>query len=234
MNKKILAIDTSSPVLVLALSEGPHVKWRATESGQWKHIETILPRIDSGLSRCGWTLDEIDVIACGIGPGSFTGLRVGIAVVKALSLVKKKKIVAVSTFESIAAGFSEDGDLGIMLDARRGKFYYEQFKIRAERRIKRSGACVISARQLIARFKRRRSPITVSGDGIAAYGQQLTRECPKRCIFAPETLWSPQSDPVIACACEKIKNSDYVKVPALLPLYMCLSAAEEAQKKRKR
>lgn len=234
MHKKILALDTSSPLLVLAFSEGPRVKWRSTEAGQWKHIETILPRIDLGLNRCGWTLDEIDVIACGIGPGSFTGLRVGIAVVKALSLAKQKKIVAVSSFESIAAGFSEDGDLGVMLDARRGKIYYAQFKIRAERRFERSGACVLSVRQLIARFKRRHSPITVSGDGIAAYGQQFKRECPQKCVYAPETLWSPQADPVIACACEKIKKSEFVKVPALLPSYMCLSAAEEAQKKRKR
>jgi tRNA threonylcarbamoyladenosine biosynthesis protein TsaB len=234
MGNKILGIDTSSPALVLALADGEEVLWHARETHQWQHIERILPHIDEGLTCCGWTLDDLDTIACGIGPGSFTGLRVGIAVVKALSLAKKKKIVALSSLESIAAGFSHDGDTGVLLDARRGKTYYAQFTLRSRRLVQTTAACLISPRQLIARLKRRRRVILLSGDGLKTYGEQIKSHCGKHCVFAPEKAWFPRAEAVIACAREKIKHGEYVKVPALLPAYMSLSPAEEARKKQKR
>jgi len=234
MNKKILAVDTSSHVLALALSEGRDKLWEINETQQFRHIELIMPLIESGLKECKWTLRDVDIIVCGLGPGSFTGLRVGIAVVKALALAGGQKIVTVSSLDVIAHGCNKDCELGVLIDARREKIYYAQFVIKKGVVCQKGKDSLISCHQLISRINKRSSKILLAGDGIRSYGKSIKSECPKKVIFAREDLWYPHGSSIVESAQSKIKKNEYTPIPALLPQYMRLTPAEEARQKKKR
>jgi len=125
----LLAIETSTP-------EGGAALWRdgralAVEEndGSATHSVRLMPAIDAMLRRAALRLSDLDGIAVSAGPGSFTGLRIGMALAKALAMACGKPIAAVSTLEALAWRFAEPGRLAApMLDARRGEVYAALFR----------------------------------------------------------------------------------------------------------
>ena len=98
---QILALDTSTEVCAVALGNGVDWRERSEVAGQ-RHSELLLPMIRALLAECGVTLKELDGIAFGAGPGSFTGLRIACGVAQGLALGASLPVVAVSTLEAIA------------------------------------------------------------------------------------------------------------------------------------
>lgn len=90
------------------------------------HSETMIPRIDKVLIQSGLTLRDIDIYACGIGCGSFTGIRVAISTVKGLNAACPKKLVQVNTLETFA--YTNDGRKEILMDAGGGRWYYAAYE----------------------------------------------------------------------------------------------------------
>ncbi len=123
----ILAIDTSSDRMVVALSVGEELFWRVGEDGAKKHNSQIIPTIEEVLESGGISVGDIDYFACVVGPGSFTGIRIGVSCVKALAFACGKKCVAISAFEELAYGVN-DSDFYVCIDCGHGSFYYAKFK----------------------------------------------------------------------------------------------------------
>lgn len=99
---KILAIDTASKVASVAIIENNHVIEQMNDNTEKEHSITLMPMIKEILEKANITLDDIDLIATNIGPGSFTGIRIGIATAKALSDVKKIPTISVNSLEAQA------------------------------------------------------------------------------------------------------------------------------------
>jgi tRNA threonylcarbamoyladenosine biosynthesis protein TsaB len=118
----ILGLDTSSPVCAIALCEGEHVLYEdARETGQ-RHAEELLPRIVTALQSTQLELGKLALIAVGIGPGSFTGLRVGLATAKGLALGTGIPLRGVSSLQALAYRVSQPGEHVItMIDAGKGE-----------------------------------------------------------------------------------------------------------------
>lgn len=126
---KILAFDASAAVGAVALTDGDKCVCSQRTQGAHTHSETLLPLAQSALLQAGWSVPDIDLFACAVGPGSFTGVRIAVSLAKGLAFPGDKPCVGVSSLEALAyplKGF--DGVICPMLDARRGNVYNALFK----------------------------------------------------------------------------------------------------------
>lgn len=130
---RILALDTATHLGTVALLEERggqlHVLAEASASVDSRHGETLLPHLTDVLSRGGSRPEDLTMIAVGIGPGSFTGVRVGLATAKGLALALAIPLVGVSTLDVVAAGAGDHPSLLVLLDAKKGEVFgarYEQ------------------------------------------------------------------------------------------------------------
>lgn len=120
----ILAIDTSTEYLTVAVTKDGKVAARFHRKIGRNHSTMLVPTIDGLLKRARMKLKDLDAFAVGIGPGSFTGLRIGIATIKALAYSLKKPIAPVPTFDAIAENVKHfKGVIVPILDARKSKVY---------------------------------------------------------------------------------------------------------------
>ena len=124
MSCLLLALETASPYASVALLEGERLIAEVGASGTRPHSARVLPAIHSLLELAGARVSDLDGYAVSVGPGSFTGLRVGVATVKGLAFGDAVPVAAVSTLEALASS-AHVGDLPVLacLDARRGEVY---------------------------------------------------------------------------------------------------------------
>lgn len=122
----ILGVDTSLPLLSVALLRDEQVLGAVTLEGKGSRNEKLLPAIDWLLTESGTSREAIDLFAVTRGPGSFTGVRIGLATIQGLALVLRRPVCAMSTHEAIAAVLP--GEVTIVDEAGRGEFYVSRFK----------------------------------------------------------------------------------------------------------
>jgi len=132
----LLAYDTSSDVLSIALYTNGKKRRSLHREAFAGHSSMLVPEIEKMIRASRFKLEELDVIAVGLGPGSFTGLRVGMAVAKTMVFALRAQIIGVSSLEARArTALSEDGDIAVALDAKKSKIYGAIYR-RAEGRFK--------------------------------------------------------------------------------------------------
>ena len=120
----LLALETSSESGGVALLEGDEILGEAPIGGREpQHAAALLPAVDALLAGAGRQLDEVDLIAVSVGPGSFTGLRIGLATALGLCFGTGRQIVPVPTLAALAASAGDVSPIAPMLDARRGQLY---------------------------------------------------------------------------------------------------------------
>jgi tRNA threonylcarbamoyladenosine biosynthesis protein TsaB len=124
----ILAIDTSGSVCTVAVLHDDKILAEAYVDNKKTHSRSLAPMIDEWLSRGDLRLSEIDLLACAIGPGSFTGLRIGVSTIKAFCHALNKKCVGVNTLDALAQNlFGEKRIVCPIIDARRGEVYSSSY-----------------------------------------------------------------------------------------------------------
>ena len=130
---KILSIDTSSSICSVAILEDTKIIKEMHNFSEKEHSETLMPMIDELFKTSNLSLDNIGLIACSVGPGSFTGIRIGIATVKAFADAKNIPVVGVNSLEAMAyLGVSQkgDGEYVSILDARNDNVYFAIYKMK--------------------------------------------------------------------------------------------------------
>ncbi len=124
-----LAIDTTANTASAALLKGGRLLSLYTVNGLLTHSETMLPMIENMLSKCALTADDIDLYAVSEGPGSFTGVRIGVSLIKGLAFNKNKPCVGVSTLAALARNLDGFGGYTVpVMDARRNQVYTAVFR----------------------------------------------------------------------------------------------------------
>lgn len=125
----VLALDSTALVGSVALCENNHLLAECTLNTGNTHSETLLPTLEFVLKACGVTVDDIDLFACTVGPGSFTGVRIGASTVKGIAFGKGKPCVGVSTLEALATNAKAfDGIICPCMNARREQVYNALFE----------------------------------------------------------------------------------------------------------
>ena len=121
---RILSVDTSGGVCSAAVLCGGVIKSETYMNAGRTHSETIGPMIDFSLSCAGFGIQDIELFACAVGPGSFTGLRIGIGMIKAFAHASGKPAVGINTLDALARNlYGESDTICPIIDARRGEVY---------------------------------------------------------------------------------------------------------------
>lgn len=221
---KILSVDTSSVSGSIALLEGQRLLAETTSAEAGPHAKWLLPSVKSLLDSSRLTPADIGLYAVTTGPGSFTGLRIGISVVKGLAWSAGKKAVGVSTLAAIAMNFPYSGrPVCIVLDARKGELYaavYDTSGGVPEAVLEDS---VLSQDALLGAISRKGlGGLVFAGSGLSAC-HGLVERVPGA-VSAPEPLWHVRAANVGLIASGAAQSA--VSPAGLLPVYLRRSEAE--------
>lgn len=121
----VLTIDVTGPSLIVAACKNDQIEYKISEEAGKKHNALVIPFVEEILSKLNMTIQDIDVFSCVVGPGSFTGIRIGIATIKAFCFATKKPCVSINSLEEAAYG--KTGSFYITLDALHNNCYGARF-----------------------------------------------------------------------------------------------------------
>ena len=215
----ILGIDSSAVSAGCALVEGGKIVAEQFLNTRHTHSETLLPMISAMLKSAQVTLSDVDKIAVSAGPGSFTGLRIGISCVKGLCDAAHKPCVPVSTLEAIAYNFPHiDGIVCACMDARRKQVYNALFKSENGVITRLCEDRAIAAADLSAELENLDGKVILAGDG-AELMHAFTEE---KYVLAPPALRFQRGSGV----CFAAQNAPEIAPAALMPSYLRLPQAE--------
>lgn len=126
---KLLAVESSAVACSVALCEDESLLAQSFQNRGLTHSRTLMPMLEDLLKNCGQTLDQIDVVAVAAGPGSFTGLRIGVAAAKGLAWPRDIPCAGVSTLEAMVWPLAHlEGEICAVMDARRSQVYNARFQ----------------------------------------------------------------------------------------------------------
>ncbi len=221
----MLAIETSTMLGGVAVVD--HEKGLVAETRlnvKTTHSERLMTAIDNVLKQAELTLGDIDVFGVAIGPGSFTGLRIGLSTVKGLSYATGKKIVTVPTLEAFAWNFPYCAHpVCLMLDARRGEVYAAVFKWEKEGFCRMLPETSIKPDDLLTQLE---GMVLFAGEGVPLYGGKIAGIMKERALIAPPQTMVPSPANVAMLGLRKAVKGDYADASAQVPYYIRRSEAE--------
>jgi tRNA threonylcarbamoyladenosine biosynthesis protein TsaB len=213
---KILAIETSGPTFSLALAEKGSLVSEVFWHAGFTHSERLIPALQWILDRSSWNKIEIQKIAISIGPGSFTGIRVGLTCARTLAQGLGIPVVGIDTLEVITAGIPACGCHVVpAIDALRNEVYTRQAG--------KTNAEIVSIEDFCGNLRRLKGTVIVAGNAVETYGPYMKKILKSRVCFAPPQLRYPRAG-VLALLANHKDGTDYAKVK---PLYLRKSWAEE-------
>ena len=222
---KILAIDSTANTSTVAVLENEALLSLYTVNTKNTHSETLLPMVKSALESLRLTVDDIDAFAVSQGPGSFTGVRIGVATVKGLAFGKDKRCVGVSTIEALAQNL--EGFCGIVcpiMNARRGQVYTGAFL----NGVRILDDCCMMLEDLIPILKKYGEDIYFVGDGyslIEGMDEELFKS-------TPEMLRYQNAYSVGRVAYKKLLSEEYCTDEELRVEYLRKPQAEREREER--
>lgn len=229
---KILGFDTSGVSGSIALSEDGRLMAETETWDVGTHSQWFLPSVDSLLKDGSVKMEDIDLFAVGIGPGSFTGLRIGVSAVKGFAWALGKKCVSVSTLEAMATNEIADGRrICPVLDARRKEVYAALFSCEDGRLKRLTKDGVMSPHEVAGMIADNgQGPVVFLGGGIEVYGEIILNAV-KDAAIGPKQSWMPRGRVICSLGFEA---RDEARDPeAISPVYLRKSEAElKAERQR--
>ena len=230
---KILAFETSTPFGSLALLDENRIYGEKMFHSERTHSERLLPFVDELLSQLSISLSDIDCFAVATGPGSFTGLRIGLATVKALALAHQKPVIGISTLEALSLnGLFYPGIVCPLLEGGREEFYAAAYLFSQEERIFCIEPSVLSAPKLMEALKESalkmnvEKPILLVGD-IAHQRRSVFEQEKNTFEWAPLSLSLPRASYVGQLALKLAQKGLFQDPKQLVPTYIRLPKAQE-------
>ena len=227
---KILSLDTSAEVCTAAICENKKLIAEMTVNTGNTHSQTLLPTVEQILKISETSFDDIDCYACSTGPGSFTGVRIGVATIKGIAYGKNKPCVSVSTLEALAYNLiGYDGIICPVMNARRNQVYNALFECKNGVLTRLCDDRALSIEELDAGLSEIDKPIYLVGDGyditVKGFKKTATR-------FVPERLRVQSAYSVACCALEKYNSGDILTDRDIAPIYLRPSQAERERNER--
>ena len=227
---KILSFDSSSVTASVAVTQDGEVLSEKFINNGLTHSQTLMPMVEATLNDSGVSVKDIDLFAITNGPGSFTGVRIGIASVKGMADALKKECVAISTLEAIAEPLKNDDVIACaVMDARCNQVYTALFNL--GNRLCEDKAVLID--ELGEELKQYDKKVVFIGDGSVLCYEKL-HEIIQNCEVADEKIRYVHGSSVGFVAEDKIKNGEEpIDSAALVPFYLRLTQAERELNNKK-
>lgn len=226
----ILAFESSAKPASVALMRDGQLLSQYFQCSSLTHSRTLLPMAEDMLKNAELTVNDVDVFAVAHGPGSFTGIRIGVSAVKGLAWAADKPCVGVSTLEAMAwNGVAAGGYICPVMDARRSQVYNALFEIKDGKPVRLAEDRPISLAELAEEVKKLNAPVLLVGDGVEITKAYFDANSVP-CTAAVENIrW--QSAWGVAMAA---KDKEFGSADSLLPVYLRLSQAERERLERLR
>lgn len=230
----ILGIESSAVSVSAALVKDGKLLSEAFLNVGLTHSVTLLPLIKQASEGAGLTPEEIDAVAVSNGPGSFTGVRIGVATAKGIAQPTGKKCVPVSTLEAIAYPLSDSDCIAVsVMDARCNQVYCALFRCANGKMTRLTEDDAISLDALCDILKSYNEKIILIGDGADISYNYLHANLPHIAVASPLIKYQRASS-VAFLAAERLENNTNIRTPdELVPSYLRLSQAERELKKKK-
>ena len=218
----ILAIDTSSKIICLGfLKRNGRIFEYNLDTEQGRCSELLLPTIKNILRDARLSLSEVDYFAVGLGPGSFTGLRIGLATIKGFAIALGTPVVGIASLDILAANapWQDNGIICPVIDAKRNLIYSALYEFSNEKKLRRkSPYLLINIDELLKRIFPYKS-ITFLGDGLNLYQYRLIKKT-KNYTFLEKDTWHLRAENLIKLALDSIEQGRRSDARALNPIYL--------------
>ena len=221
---RILAVDTSAVCAAVAVTDSEKILSESQTNTGLTHSRTLMPMIDSVLKNAEIDINTVDVFACSVGPGSFTGIRIGVAAIKGLCDALGKKCIPVSTLEGLAYNLRGHSCTAVsVMDARCNQVYCAIFAVDGDRITRLTKDEAIKIDELKQRLPEYENVVFV-GDGAKICHSALGYS------IAPPSLLYQKGSSVALCAERGYSEDKLLPGSELLPVYLRLPQAERELK----
>ncbi|NUM56740.1 MAG: tRNA (adenosine(37)-N6)-threonylcarbamoyltransferase complex dimerization subunit type 1 TsaB [Candidatus Hydrogenedentes bacterium] len=220
---KTLGVDTSTPVNAVALCEGGRILVETHVDCGRAHAERLMATADWVLGEAGIGLEAVGMLAVSVGPGSFTGLRIGVAAWKGLALARGLPLAGVPTLDAMTRiGAFHDAIVCPMLDAKMGEVFAAAYRFGPTGREKLTADCVLPVDQVLAM-----TPVETIffGDGAELYRERIHALRPNAVILGGE-FRSPRASAVCLEAEDRVAHGCDTSAAAVKPVYLRMSQPE--------
>jgi tRNA threonylcarbamoyl adenosine modification protein YeaZ len=229
---RILSMDTATEAVSCAIIDENKLLGEITFNFEKQHSIILMPIVDKLLTRTKLSLDSIDGFIISKGPGSFTGLRIGMATVKGLAFGVNKPIISVSTLDALAYNLSfTSGVICPIMDALRDNVYTGIYKSSQDGISIIEKPMVISIDDLINKLKDACEPIYFVGDGTHKYFDKLKNNLPN-CFIAPVNLNLARASSLGELGMKLLKQGYKDDINTVAPIYIRKSQAEREYEKK--
>lgn len=224
---KILAIDTSSDTCSVAILENEKLIKEIKITDEKTHSQKLMPIIDTILKNCNYAIKDFDLFACSTGPGSFTGIRIGISTIKAFSDAMNKPAIGISSLKGLAYNVNlpiENSYVVSIIDAKHGNIYWGIFK--KENRIYKKilNYSFDSIYNFLEKLKQLNKQFIFVGNGGMLYKDVIESTLEKNYIFIDnKNITNSNASSIGIAAFHKFSNGI---IPPIIPLYLKKSSAE--------
>lgn len=222
----ILAFETSAKACSVALHDGEKLLAESYQNTGLTHSQTLMAMAEDALKTCGKTAKDVTHLAVAAGPGSFTGVRIGVAAAKGFGWGAKKPVYGVSTLESMALSLGVyEGVVCACMDARRNQVYNALFRAEKGVLTRITDDRAIALADLQPELEQIDGPIYLVGDGANLTHKTLSPEIPNL-ILPPEHRLHQRASGVALAALAAMDRGESGDGAALQPNYLRLSQAE--------
>lgn len=228
---KILGVDSSAKSASAAICENGRLISECFVNASLTHSRTLMPMVDNALKQADMNIKDIDAFCVNVGPGSFTGIRIGVAAVKGLALAENKPCAGISTLESMAYNFADDSCLVCAaMDARCNQVYTALFRCNGSSVERICEDKAISVDELCEELKKFNEKIYLAGDGAEICMNAFENSVPN--VFLSGENRRYQRAFGVALAAENNKEA-FTDSALLAPVYLRLPQAERELKIKK-
>ncbi len=227
---KLICLDTCTRALSVAAMEDEVLLGERLQYAQVNHSVLLMPMLSELMETLGWDAKDVDVWAAVSGPGSFTGVRIGVSSVRALAHGWKRPVVSVGTLETLAMQFCGASALVVpLLDARRRQVYAAAYDVHTGAQIKCICApCAMELDAFVAALPEGEKIFV--GDGAQAHRESLSAL--PGAVVAPAYLQWPRAGVAAGIAWQKALAGDTLAYDALEPVYLRESQAQQSLRAR--
>jgi tRNA threonylcarbamoyladenosine biosynthesis protein TsaB len=224
----VLAVDTSTPYATAAICAGGRIEAEIVADSSRLHAERLLAMLQGLLEHAGRRLGEVNLLAVTRGPGSFTGLRVGVATMKGLAFATGLPLVGVPTLDALSRCALVQGQVCCMLDARMGEVFGAAYLWDGGSRRRIIDEAVAPVGHFLERLC---GPVCFIGDGASLYREEIGRALPEA-RFLPQPLNLPRGGAVAEEALALVAAGASSDAAQVEPVYLRKSQAEQARDAR--
>ncbi len=231
---KVLAIDTSTSVASIAMVDEKGLLGEYTINDNKTHSQKLVPMLKELLGNLKLTSYDIDVFAAITGPGSFTGLRIGVTTIKALAYAAKKPVVGITSLDALANGtiLDENSYACPIMDARNNQVYTALYKKSNGVMINTSGYMGVHISELVKQLEEKSGNVIFTGDAVRLHRDFLKIELEERCSFMQDYTLQQMAAPAAQLALMYAKKGETMTCYELTPFYLRKSQAEREYERK--